>query len=180
MPTLVDPSALTAPSCAMARCKNGGGEVFKVPSHQTRVGFTRNYSALIPAARITLAHFSVNSTMNLPNSAGELANGTPPRSTSRAVNFGSARAALTCDRLHPPFTSGRVTTRREQVRGAIARHRKRRKRGLFVRPIIVTKAQLDQLEERGCLNPGDRGTRTYECEAIASFLTGFKLTAVPY
>jgi hypothetical protein len=40
-----------------------------------------------------------------------------------------------------------MTTRREQVREAIARHHKRRKRGLFVRPIIVTKDQLDQLEE---------------------------------
>ena len=39
------------------------------------------------------------------------------------------------------------------------------------RPIIVTKAQLDQLEERGYLNPGDRGTRADECEAIASFFT---------
>jgi hypothetical protein len=64
-----------------------------------------------------------------------------------------------------------MTTRREQMREGIARHRKRRKRGLFVRPIIVTKAQLDQLEERGYLNPGDRGNRADECEAIASFLT---------
>ena len=54
-----------------------------------------DYSTLISAARIILAHFSVNSTMNLPNSSGELANGTPPRSVSRAVNFGSARAELT-------------------------------------------------------------------------------------
>jgi hypothetical protein len=47
------------------------------------------------------------------------------------------------------------------VREAIARHRKRRKRGLFVRPIIVTKDQLDQLEERGYLNPlGERLTPT--------------------
>src|SRR5262245_47686811 len=52
-----------------------------------------------------------------------------------------------------------MTTRREQVREAIARHRKRRKRGFFWRPILVTKAQLDQLEERGYLNPSDRGTR---------------------
>jgi hypothetical protein len=48
-----------------------------------------------------------------------------------------------------------MTTRREQVREAIARHRKRRKRGFFWRPILVTKAQLDQLEERGYLNPSD-------------------------
>ena len=62
-------------------------------------------------------------------------------------------------------------TRREQVREAIARHRKRRKRGFLWRPILVTKAQLDQLEERGYLNRGDRGTRADECEAIASFFT---------
>jgi hypothetical protein len=62
-----------------------------------------------------------------------------------------------------------MTTRREQVREAITRHRKRHKRGLFVRPIIVTKTQLDQLEERGYLNPGDRGNRADECEAIANF-----------
>jgi hypothetical protein len=64
-----------------------------------------------------------------------------------------------------------MTPRQEQVRDAIARHRKRRKRGFFWRPILVTKAQLDQLEERGYLNPGDRGTRADECEAIVSFLT---------
>jgi hypothetical protein len=40
-----------------------------------------------------------------------------------------------------------------------------------VRPIIVTKDQLDQLKERGYLNPGDRGTRADEAEAIGNFLT---------
>jgi hypothetical protein len=63
-----------------------------------------------------------------------------------------------------------MRTRREQVREAIARHRKRRKRGLFVRPIIVTKDQLDQLEVRGYLDPGLRGNRVDECEAIEAFL----------
>jgi hypothetical protein len=62
-------------------------------------------------------------------------------------------------------------SRQEQVRDAITRYRKRRKRGFLWRPILVTKAQLDQLEQRGYLNPGDRGTRADECEAIASFLT---------
>jgi hypothetical protein len=59
-------------------------------------------------------------------------------------------------------------TRREQVREAIARHRKRRKRGFLWRPI--TKAQLDQLEVRGYLDPDRRGERADECDAIASFL----------
>ena len=42
-----------------------------------------------------------------------------------------------------------MTNRREQIREATARHRKRHKRGLFLRPIQVTKGQLDQLEGRG-------------------------------
>jgi hypothetical protein len=63
-----------------------------------------------------------------------------------------------------------MTTRREQVRDAIARHRKRRKRGLFWRPITVTKDQLDQLEVRGYLDPDLRGERADECDAIEMFL----------
>jgi hypothetical protein len=50
-------------------------------------------------------------------------------------------------------------------------HRKRRKHGLFWRPILVTKAQLDRLDERGYLDPDLRGERADECEAIESFLT---------
>jgi hypothetical protein len=63
-----------------------------------------------------------------------------------------------------------MMTRREQVREAIARHRKRRKRGFFWRPIVVTKAQLDELEERGYLDPDLRGNRIDECDAIETFL----------
>src|SRR5262245_30919909 len=51
-------------------------------------------SALMLAARITFAHFSVSSAMNLPNSAGESARGPAPRSASRALILGSARPAL--------------------------------------------------------------------------------------
>jgi hypothetical protein len=64
-----------------------------------------------------------------------------------------------------------MTTRREQVREAIFWHRRRRKHGLFWRPILVTKAQLDQLEQRGYLDAGLRGTRADECAAMESFLT---------
>jgi hypothetical protein len=39
----------------------------------------------------------------------------------------------------------------------MTRHRKRRKHGFFWRPITVTKAQLDQLEVRGYLDPDLRG-----------------------
>jgi hypothetical protein len=64
-----------------------------------------------------------------------------------------------------------MTIRRQQVRQAAARHRKRRKNGLLWRPILVTKSQLDQLEQRGYLDPGRRGDPLDECDAIAMFLT---------
>src|SRR5262245_41096884 len=51
-------------------------------------------SALIPAARITLPHFSVSAAMNSPKSAGEPTSGVPPRSASRSLILGSARPAL--------------------------------------------------------------------------------------
>jgi hypothetical protein len=63
-----------------------------------------------------------------------------------------------------------MMNRRAQVQEAIVRHRKRRKRGLFWRPILVTKDQLDQLEVRGYLDPDLRGERADECEAIEAFL----------
>ena len=63
-----------------------------------------------------------------------------------------------------------MTYRREQVREAIVRHRKRRERGLLWRPILVTKDQLDQLKVRGYLDPNNRGDRADECEAIETFL----------
>jgi cytochrome c1 len=58
-----------------------------------------------------------------------------------------------------------MTIRREQVREAITRHRKRRKHGVFWRPILVTKSQLDQLEQRGYLDHGRRGD-----SGVASFI----------
>ena len=54
----------------------------------------RHHSALMLAARITLRHFSVSSAMSLPKSAGESVSTSPPRSASRALILGSARAAL--------------------------------------------------------------------------------------
>ena len=60
-----------------------------------------------------------------------------------------------------------MANRREQIREATARHRKR---GHFLRPILVTKGQLDQLEVRGYLDPNSRGDRADECEAIETFL----------
>jgi len=49
----------------------------------------------MPANLITLAHFSVSSAINLPNTAGDPGSATLPRSARRAFILGSARAALT-------------------------------------------------------------------------------------
>jgi hypothetical protein len=56
-----------------------------------------DYSGLILAARITLPHFSVSSSMNFPNSAGVIDIGATPKPRRRDFVFGSARAA-TCNR----------------------------------------------------------------------------------
>src|ERR1700674_1783359 len=82
---------------ALAHVRNrsksrGGGPRSSVA--QSDPNLPRPHSALILAARITLAHFSVSSAMSLPNSAGELGNTAAPRSARRALKPGSARAAL--------------------------------------------------------------------------------------
>jgi hypothetical protein len=46
------------------------------------------------AARITLAHFSVSSAMNLPKPVGDKANTVPPKSAIRAFSLWSARPRL--------------------------------------------------------------------------------------
>ena len=61
-------------------------------------------------------------------------------------------------------------TRREQVREAIARHRTRRKRG-FLWPDRGDEGPTRSAWRARLPEPGDRGTRADECEAIASFLT---------
>src|SRR5262245_4984630 len=53
-----------------------------------------NQSGFAPENFTTFAHFSVSSAMNLPNSAGDIGIGTPPRSASRALIVGSGRPAL--------------------------------------------------------------------------------------
>src|SRR6516164_11649127 len=65
-----------------------------------------SHSGLMPAVLITLPHFSVNSTMNLPNSTGEFENGSTPKSTSRPLNTGSASAALTALLRIPMISAG--------------------------------------------------------------------------
>jgi hypothetical protein len=55
----------------------------------------RSYSALILAARMTLAHFSVSSATNFANSVGDpIKTVVPTRSVNRALILGSARPAL--------------------------------------------------------------------------------------
>src|SRR5262249_47425424 len=51
-------------------------------------------SGLMLAARITLPHFSVSSSINLPKSVGEPTSGGPPKSASRALILASANEAL--------------------------------------------------------------------------------------
>ena len=53
-----------------------------------------DHSGLMPANLTTLPHFSVSSAMSLPKSAGEPGSTVPPRSASRALILGSARAGV--------------------------------------------------------------------------------------
>jgi hypothetical protein len=49
---------------------------------------------LVPENVTTLPHFSVSSTMNLPNSSGELTNAWEPQLAINPLILGSARPAL--------------------------------------------------------------------------------------
>src|SRR5439155_7006568 len=57
-------------------------------------GAARPYSALMLAARITLAHLSVSSTISFPKLAGEPGITVPSISVRRACTLASARTAL--------------------------------------------------------------------------------------
>src|ERR1700738_1690494 len=63
-------------------------------SRNVRHAWGRAYSGLIPANLITLPNFSISSEISLPNSAGELASATPPKSVIRDMIFGSVRPIL--------------------------------------------------------------------------------------
>src|SRR5262249_11112783 len=54
----------------------------------------QDHSALMPADLITLAHLSVSSEMNFAKPADVSGIGSTPRSTRRAFDLGSARAAF--------------------------------------------------------------------------------------
>jgi hypothetical protein len=50
------------------------------------------------------------------------------------------------------------------------RSHRARKYGLFPQRLLVSRTQLDKLEERGDLDPDRRGDRADEAEAIETFL----------
>src|SRR5262249_2091757 len=56
-------------------------------------GMSCGHSGLMLAPRMTFAHFSVSSAMNLPKSAGVIDFGTLPMPANCVINLGSARAA---------------------------------------------------------------------------------------
>jgi len=57
--------------------------------------------------------------------------------------------------------------RKGRVRQAV---RRCRQHGIYYRPIDITDAQRDALQERGYLDPDRRGDRADESEAIEMFL----------
>jgi hypothetical protein len=63
-----------------------------------------------------------------------------------------------------------IDHRRQQVREATARYRKRRKRGLRRVPIDITNTQVDALVARGYLDPSRRGDPFDQCDALEMFL----------
>src|SRR6516165_1377429 len=65
-----------------------GHELWNIPP------LCRHHTGLMPANLITLPHFSVSFPMNLPKSAGELANTVYPMSASRLFILGSVRPSL--------------------------------------------------------------------------------------
>src|SRR5262249_1065086 len=75
--------------CALSFMQSNFPRVDDVNSHPYF-----SYSALMLAAWMTLAHFSVSSAISFPNSGGEVARAWLPRSASRALIVGSARPAL--------------------------------------------------------------------------------------
>src|SRR6202042_1921404 len=58
--------------------------------------WAQTHSALRPAARTTLAHFSVSSAISLPNSAAEPGSGSPPKAANLAFIPGSVRNFIIC------------------------------------------------------------------------------------
>src|ERR1700732_1120837 len=74
-------------------CVNHGGH-FIFWTNASLLKADQPPSGLILAARITLPHFSVSSTMSLPKAVGEPISGVSPKSVRCAFSFGVARPAL--------------------------------------------------------------------------------------
>src|SRR3954467_2818032 len=87
------------PAHSLSRCRVGGHQLenfhlsrpetpladisdmrFAHPKFMNVVSMRRTHAGLMLAARITLAHFSVSSAMNLVKSAGDNASTVPPKS----------------------------------------------------------------------------------------------------
>ena len=66
--------------------------------------------------------------------------------------------------------ANKAANRRKHVREANVRYRARRRAGRVRLAVELSRNQLDALEERGYLDPFDRGNRADECEAIERFL----------
>jgi hypothetical protein len=62
-----------------------------------------------------LPHLSVSSTMNLPNSAGDIGIGTPPKSASRALIVASARPALIASLSLSTISAGEAAARKSPL-----------------------------------------------------------------
>src|SRR5262245_4977285 len=87
---------LDAPSCQRfsrpcndLQCRDSG-----LVQRSYGISGLQSHCGLMPANLITLPHFSVSSTISLPNWAGDPGSGVPPRSASRALILGSASATL--------------------------------------------------------------------------------------
>src|ERR1700730_3123205 len=74
-------------------------------SYGTSARIDRHQSALMPAARITLPHFSVSSAMSFPKSAGEPASNVLPLSGRRAFDLGSESRPLNLGSASPALTA---------------------------------------------------------------------------
>src|SRR5512144_2738937 len=67
---------------------------WRPPCKYGRRSASRHHCGLMLAARMTFAHLAVSSATNFAKAAGELANGVPPNSASRALILGSTSAAF--------------------------------------------------------------------------------------
>jgi hypothetical protein len=80
------------------------------------------------------------------------------------------RASMTETASQPDVTPLQPETGFSSSRDRMRSHRARKKYGLVPRRLLVSRSQLDQLEERGYLDPGLRGNPADEVEAVQELL----------